>query len=167
MDGTMALSASCLRAGALRLCLALVLGLLLVPGFVVAPILFAKAGSTFQAGMLAGYIFHVANRTVVILAVAVAAFWWRQGKTSRSAWLVLGMVLALVAINEWAITPVIEALKVQIGHGFDTLPKDDPLRSRFGIWHGVSAILHLIATLGAAWLVAAGGGRRDEACSNS
>jgi len=164
----MALSASCLRAGALRLCLALLLGLLLVPGFVVAPILFAKAGSTYQAGMLAGYIFHVANRTVVILAVAVAAFWWRQqGRVPRSAWLVLGLVLVLIAVNEWAITPVIEALKAQIGHGFDTMPKNDPLRARFGMWHGISAVLYLIATLGAAWLVAAGGGRRDEACNNS
>jgi hypothetical protein len=161
------LSASCLRAGALRLCLALLLGLLLVPGFVVAPVLFAKAGSTYEAGMLAGYIFHVANRTDVILAAAVAAFWWRQGGTQRSAWVVLGLVLLLVAVNEWAITPVIEALKAQIGHGFDTLPKDDPLRVRFGAWHGVSAVLHLIATLGAAWLVATGGTRRGEACNNS
>jgi len=166
LEGALALSASCLRAGALRLCLALLLALLLVPGFVVAPVLFAKAGSTYLAGMLAGYIFHVTNRTVVILALAVAAFWWRQGGAARSAWVVLAMILLLVAVNEWAITPVIEVLKAQIGHGFDTLPKTNPLRERFGYWHGVSATLYLIATLGAAWLVASGG-RRGEACSKS
>jgi Domain of unknown function (DUF4149) len=167
VERLVALSASCLRAGGLRLSLALLLGLLLVPGFVVAPILFAKTGSTYQAGMLAGYIFHVANRTVVILALAVAAFWWRQGGTSRSAWIVLGLILLLVAVNEWAITPVIADLKAQIGHGFDTLPKDNPLRVRFGTWHGISAVLHLIATLCSAWLVAAGSGHRDEACARS
>lgn len=163
----MALSGACLRAGGLRLCLALILALLVVPGFVVAPILFAKAGSTYLAGMLAGFIFHVANRTIVILVLAVFAFWWRQGGVGRSSWLLLALVLLLVVVNEWGITPVIEALKVQIGHGFDTLAKNDPLRVRFGAWHGVSAVLHLITTLAAAWLVAAGGGRRGEGCDKS
>jgi hypothetical protein len=163
----MALSGACLRAGSLRLCLALILALLVVPGFVVAPILFAKAGSTYLAGMLAGDIFHVANRTIVILTLAVATFWWRQGGAGRSSWLLLGLVLLLVIVNEWGISPVIEALKTQIGHGFDTLAKHDPLRVRFGIWHGVSAVLHLITTLAAAWLVAAGGGRRGEGCAKS
>lgn len=163
----MALSAACLRAGSLRLCLALILALLVVPGFVVAPVLFAKAGSTWLAGMLAGDIFHIANRTIVILALAVAAFWWRQGGAGRSSWLLLGLVLLLVGINEWGITPVIEALKAQIGHGFDTLPKHDPLRARFGAWHGVSAVLHLITTLAAAWLVATGGARKGEGCAKS
>lgn len=163
----MKLSMNCLRAGCLRLCLALILALLLVPGFVVAPILFAKAGSTYLAGMLAGDIFHIANRTVVILILAVAAFWWSQGGTRQSAWMLLGLVLLLVVINEWAITPVIETLKAQIGHGFDTMAKDNPLRSRFDTWHGVSAVLHLIATLAAVWLVATGGGRRGEGCARS
>ena len=163
----MALSGACLRAGSLRLCLALILALLVVPGFVVAPILFAKAGSIYLAGMLAGDIFHVANRTIVILVLAVATFWWRQGGAGRSSWLLLGLVLLLVVVNEWGITPVIEALKAQIGHGFDTLAKGDPLRVRFGTWHGISAVLHLITTLAAAWLVAAGGGRRGEGCAKS
>ena len=163
----MALSGACLRAGSLRLCLALILALLVVPGFVVAPILFAKAGSIYLAGMLAGDIFHVANRTIVILVLAVATFWWRQGGAGRSSWLLLGLVLLLVVVNEWGITPVIEALKAQIGHGFDTLAKGDPLRVRFGTWHGISAVLHLITTLAAAWLVAAGGDRRGEGCAKS
>ena len=119
------------------------------------------------AGMLAGDIFHVANRTIVILVLAVATFWWRQGGAGRSSWLLLGLVLLLVVVNEWGITPVIEALKAQIGHGFDTLAKGDPLRVRFGTWHGISAVLHLITTLAAAWLVAAGGGRRGEGCAKS
>lgn len=155
----MALNASCLRAGGLRLSLALMLGLLLVPGFVVAPILFAKAGSTYLAGMLAGYIFHVVNKTVVVLALAVAAFWWRQGGVGRLNWFLIVLILLLVAVNEWAITPAIVHLKAQIGHGFDTLPKDNPLIVRFGRWHGVSATLYLIATLSSAWLVASGGRR--------
>ena len=66
-----------------------------------------------HAGMLAGFIFHIANRTVVILVLAVAAFWFSQGGTRQSAWLLLGVVLLLVVINEWAITPVIEALKAR------------------------------------------------------
>lgn len=159
----MSLSSSCLRAGGLRLCLALMFGLLLVPGFVVAPILFAKAGSTYLAGKLAGYIFHVVNKTVVILALAVAAFWWRQGKVARTDWILLGLFFLLVVVNEWAITPAIVHLKAQIGHGFDTLPKTNPLIVRFGRWHGVSAVLYLLATLSAAWLVASGGGQRRNA----
>ena len=64
----------CIRIGATRICLALMLGLLLVMGYVVTPVLFASAGSVEIAGLLAGKLFHVANSGLLLLAVAVALF---------------------------------------------------------------------------------------------
>ena len=151
----MALSATCIRMGALRLCLAMQLGLLIVSGYVVAPVLFAKAESTMQAGMLAGNIFHIVNVGVLFLAGAVASFWLRGNLAGRWHWLLLAMLVVLLAGNEFVVAPHIQAIKDSVG-AIDTVPKGNPQRVQFGIYHGVSAICHLLATLCAALLVALG-----------
>jgi len=157
------------RIGAVRLCLALVLGLLIVPAYVVVPVLFAKLDSTAQAGHLAGDIFHMANTGIVFLITAVLVFWFRMQKSGltigRTRWLLLGVVALLVAGNEFAVTPVIMDLKTQISAqvgSYDALSADDPLRKMFGLWHGVSAIVHLLASLCATLLVALGAMRPVE-----
>ena len=152
----MALSASCFRMGAIRFCLAMILGLLLVSGYVVAPVLFAKAESSMLAGMLAGHIFHVANAGVIFLVAAVAAFWIRLGGVGRLNWILLLLVAVFVAGNEFILSPMMQALKDAAG-AMDALPKDDPQRMQFAMYHGVSAVLHLIASGMAVLLVALGG----------
>lgn len=149
------MSVVCFRIGAVRLALALMLGLLAVSGYVVAPILFAEAGSRTLAGALAGDIFHIVNRGVIFLAAAVMVFWLRMGgaRIGWLRWALLLTVVVMVAANAFGVAPLIADLKTQAGP-IDQLAADDPQRQQFALWHGVSAILHLIATLAAAVLVA-------------
>jgi len=149
------ISAACLRAGTLRLSLALMLGLLVVAGYLVAPLLFKYAGSQQLAGMLAGHIFHTANLGILLLAVAVGSFWLRMERQGRLRWGLLIALAVLVAANEFGLAPKMAALKEAMGP-IDQLAKDDPQRAAFGILHGISAVLHLLATLAAAWLTAVG-----------
>ena len=155
-----------LQRAACRLCLALMLGLLVVSGYVVAPQLFAHASSRMVAGALAGHIFHLANSALLLLALACAAFWLRLQSAGaaigRLRWLLLAAVAVLVAVNEWGLAPQMEAVKALMPHGYDALAADDPLRARFGMLHGISAMLHLLASLLAAVLVAMGSGGTEH-----
>jgi len=151
----MAISAVCIRTGAIRLCLAMMLGLLIVSGYIVAPILFAHADSAAQAGMLAGKIFHMVNIGVLFLAAAVASFWMRTG-SSRLNWVLLVLMTLLVAGNEFGLAPLIQSLKDSVG-AISNLAKDDPQRVQFGVYHGISALCHLLASTIACLLVALGG----------
>ncbi len=160
----------CIRIGSVRLCLALILGLLVVSGYVVVPVLFAKAGSHALAGSLAGAVFHVTNMGIVFLAAAVMVFWLRMRKSGtvigRLRWSLLLLVAVLVVGNEYGVTPVIADLKAQMGP-IDLVADDDPQRKLFGIWHGVSALIHMFAAIAAAFLVAFGAatpGRSEESC---
>jgi len=152
----MAMNAACIRMGAIRLCLAMMLGLLVVSGYVVTPILFAKADSSMQAGMLAGHIFHIVNIGVLFLAVAVASFWMRSHAAGRLNWILLLLIILLISSNEFGISPLIQDIKDSVG-AIDALAKDDPQRMQFGMYHGISAVCHLLASLMAALLVALGG----------
>jgi len=142
--------------------MALVLALLVVPGFVVAPVLFHNLDSTQQAGHLAGIIFHIANRAILLLLVAVALF-WRGRNAGRWRWSLLISLLLLCGINEFVLAPHMEALKTAMGP-IDALPKGDPQRAAFGMWHGISAVLHLTASLLAVGLTALGWSERRQVC---
>ncbi|TLS75641.1 DUF4149 domain-containing protein [Mariprofundus erugo] len=148
---------TCLRAGAIRLCLAMMLALLVIPGYIVAPVLFAGAGSQALAGELAGRIFHLSLVTLLFLAAAVASFWWRMQSDGqiigRRSWILLAALCLLVAINVFGLAPLMADIKQQMGP-IDLIPKDNPLRQKFGMWHGISAVLHLLASIVAAMLVA-------------
>jgi len=152
----------CIRIGSVRLCLALMLGLLVVSGYVVVPVLFAKAGSHALAGSLAGHILHLANLGLIFLAAAVMVFWLRMSKSGmvigKLRWSLLLLVAILATGNEYGVTPVIADLKVQMGP-IDLLPDDDPQRKLFGLWHGVSALVHMFAAIASALLVALGATR--------
>jgi hypothetical protein len=158
------LNAACLRAGAIRLALALVLALLLVPGYVVAPVLFANLDTSAQAGHLAGLIFHIANRAILLLLIAVALF-WRGRESGRWRWILLASLLLLCGIQEFVLAPHMQAMKDAMGP-IDALPKDDPARAAFGMWHGISALLHLAASLLAVLLTAMGWSGRRGICQD-
>jgi len=72
-------------------------------------------------------------------------------------------LLLLCGINEFVLAPHMQAMKDAMGP-IDALAKDDPQRAAFGMWHGVSAILHLAESLLAAGLVALGWSERRDAC---
>jgi hypothetical protein len=152
----------CLRAGTIRICLALMLGLLVVPGYVVVPILFAHAGSHALAGTLAGHIFHAANLGILALALGVAALWLWAGHGCRLLWGLLLAIVFLVALNEFWIAGVIGDLKAAMG-SVQATPADDPLRKRFGMWHGISSVLHLVSSLLTLGLLACYGNHRGGA----
>jgi len=147
--------ASCLQGAALRLTLALMLGCLVVAGYITAPVLFAEASSHAQAGLLAGAVFKVCNQGVLVLGAAAAAFYWRLGERRKRIWLPLLLLVLLIAVNAFALTPMMAELKAAAGP-IDALAIDDPQRQMFGMWHGISALLHLCSSLSAAWLVACG-----------
>lgn len=153
--------AACIRIGALRLCLAMMLGLLVVPGYMVTSVLFAKAESSAVAGMLAGHVFHVANIGLLLMAVAVAFFWLRMERIGKLRWTLLVAIALLVAINEFVMGPNIEAITARIGAVAD-MARDDPQRQTFRIWHGAASVLHLLASLCAVLLTALGPSRPSK-----
>ncbi len=69
--------------------------------------------------------------------------------------MMLGAVACLVATNEFLLAPIMETLKSAMG-SIDALPPGDPQRAAFGMWHGISAVLDLLATLVSIILVALG-----------
>ncbi len=156
------LSMSCLRAGGVRVALALIAGLLVVTGFLAAPVLFRFAATRAEAGMLAGHMFHLANLGALLLCAAVAAFWLRMRPVGRARWALLALVALLLAVNEFALAPMMAEIKAQLGP-IDAAPAGSPLRQRFGMLHGVSSALHLAASLGALLLVAWGAPARPQA----
>ncbi len=156
-------SRACLRAGAIRLSMALVLALLVVPGYLVAPVLFAHLDTHAQAGHLAGIIFHIANRGILILLLALTAFWWDRC-AGRWRWVMLAAVACLVGLNEFLLSPVMEHLKSVMG-SIDALSPGDPQRAEFGMWYGTIAVLHLLAVILSIIQVALGwDGHRGEHC---
>ena len=156
------LSADCLRAGSIRLALALVLALLVVPGYIVAPALFANLDTASQAGHLAGIIFHTANRAILLLLIALALF-WRGRDAGRWRWIMLTALLLLCGTQEFALAPHMQAMKEAMGP-IDALPEGDPQRGAFGMWHGISALMHLAASILAVLLAALGWNGRRDAC---
>jgi len=133
-----------LQHAGLKLSLALMLGLLVVPAYVVAPMLFAELESA-AAGLIAGRVFHVSNLALLILGVASALFCYRI-EAARSSWYLLFAVFVLVAINAFGVSAMIAMIKTEAGT-ISSLADDDPLRLFFSFWHGLGSILHLITTI--------------------
>jgi len=71
----------------------------------------------------------------------------------------------MVVGNEFGVSPVMADLKAEAGP-IDALAKDDPQRALFGLWHGISAVFHLLASLSAALLVALGAIRPVQRSEN-
>ncbi len=128
----------------LKLCLALMLGLLVVPAYVVAPMLFSGLESA-QAGLLAGKIFHVSNIAILILAVAAAVFSYRI-EVNKATWYLLAAVVLMVLINVFGVSHMMAMIKAEAGD-ISALEDSNPLRWAFAFWHGLGSILQLVSTL--------------------
>ncbi|MDQ6988752.1 MAG: DUF4149 domain-containing protein [Mariprofundaceae bacterium] len=127
-----------------KLSLALMLGLLVVPAYVVAPILF-KTLVGQDAGLLAGQIFHVCNLAVLILAVAALVFAYRM-QVATSTWYMLWLVVLLVAANAFGVATVMAMIKAEAGD-ISALAQADSMRWMFAFWHGLGSILHLMSSV--------------------
>jgi len=134
----------------LLLSLSLILGLLVVPAYVVAPILFQELES-HQAGEIAGEIFHLANPIVLILSLVICIEWWRM-QAGVLLWSVLFLLMFSVGMNAFAIAPLLQDIKAQAGP-INLLDEDDVMRSQFFLVHGCGAVMHLIASLCALLMV--------------
>ena len=100
-------------------------------GLWVTPILFSAQSDRHLAGVLAGRIFSI--ETYVGIAVAALAL-LLPGRT-KFVW---GYVAAaLLAANEWALRPVMVMARAHGAAG----------GLSFGAWHGVSAVIYLMACL--------------------
>ena len=102
----------------------------------VAPTLFAQS-DRHLAGMLAARLFGI--ETYVGLAAAGLAL----ALPDRAKFAPGYLAAALLATNEWLLKPVMSRAHTQgaaLGLGF-------------GAWHGVAALLYVLACLAALWLV--------------
>ncbi len=112
-------------------------GCLWTVGYLVAPTLFAVLDDRGLAGQLAGRMFTGATGVSLLIAGALAAFYAWQGRTARGR---LGLVVVaggLLALNEWGLRPFMEAARLPDGS-----PGPD-----FGMLHGISAVLWLVASV--------------------
>jgi hypothetical protein len=103
----------------------------------VAPTLFYAQGDRHLAGLLASRLFSI--ETYVGLAVAALAL--LPPRTLKFAWGYLAA--ALLAVNEWVLKRVMEQ-----AHAHGTAAG-----LGFGAWHGVSAVLYVLACLAVLLLV--------------
>lgn len=116
-------------------------------GYIIAPVLFDKLDTT-TAGNIAGIMFQVIAY-VGLLAWGLVywvlrrehskIFYRSSNRLARQASVALLLILAL---NQFLITPVIEAHKNHLEHWLLNL-----VGGSFALWHGISQSLYLLASL--------------------
>ena len=118
------------------------LGAHITVGYVVAPLLFHFASrgeiSRTTAGNVAGELFHVLMYFGLFTAVA----WWLFRRSVRQPSKILNVLLLLLLVSEWVISPVIEAIKHKQSQWLYDL-----VGGSFGMWHGISSSVYLLITL--------------------
>lgn len=120
------------------------LGLQLGVGYLVAPVLFQNL-ERMQAGALAGVLFTVTAYIGMFVWLLVYFTGRSEQKraytrTHTGKWILL--LLALLAVNQFLITPVIEAHKTGTANWLLTL-----LGGSFGRWHGISTIIYMVCSV--------------------
>lgn len=126
-----------------RVVLALWVGGHIAIGYIAAPVLFRALDSRQLAGQLAGEMFTV----VYVLGLAGGVFLLararRRQDPQRRPWRVwvLAVVVALSALSLFGLQPLMAELKAQ------GLAEGSAAAARFGMLHGVSALLYLITAV--------------------
>ncbi len=135
-------------------------GGLWVIGYLVAPVLFARLDDRALAGTIAGELFTLMAWVglacgAYLLLFRLVRYGFRMFR--QGVFWVLILMLALVALGQYGVHPVLEALKAE------ALPKqvmESLMRDRFVAWHGVSSALYVVVSvLGAALTILLGKGR--------
>jgi hypothetical protein len=110
----------------------------------VAAIMFHYQSDRHVAGLIAGSLFTI--ETYLGLGVGALALLLREHRRFRSGFVALGVLL----VNEWLLKPVMEAARTQ----------GSALGLGFGPWHGVSALLYVLACILVAVMMFQEGGSR-------
>lgn len=139
-----------------RILITLWVGALWAIGYLAVPTLFATLQDRMLAGMLAGKMFTAVSYIGLVCGVLLLLGEWSrraiQVLRSPRAWLLVGMLL-LVAVGQFWLQPMMEALKTQ------PLVDGTPRMAAFMRLHGIAAILYLCNSVGGL-LLAAGFGLR-------
>ena len=125
------------------------LGMQLTVGYVVAPTLFRHLERT-QAGNSAGEFFDLVAYlglfawTVTYFTLRTGAadygFERRNNLPSGLSW--MGVLIMLLGINQFAVTPAIKALKANEGNWLLDL-----VGGSFAMWHGISSTIYMVCSL--------------------
>lgn len=100
----------------------------------------AAGGLIMQAGEIAGVLFHIISWLGLIIWGIL--FLTHTKILTRLQTILLCTLLLSVAINQFLIAPVIEALKYGYEDWLLSL-----LGGSFGIWHGISSIVFMTTAL--------------------
>lgn len=126
------------------------LGMQVMAGYVAAPLLF-KSLPKLQAGAVAGELFNVVSYSGLLIW-ALVYFVGKRAASVRHVRSINGKLIAVLwfglAVNQFLVTPVIEALKSQTTHWLLSLTGGS-----FGMWHGISSLIYMICAILALVLV--------------
>ena len=143
-----------LAARARLLLIVLWAGSLWTVGYVVAPTLFATLSDRVLAGTIAGAMFRseawVSAVCGVLLLVLFGMGREIEPKRRRVLLACVVTMLACLAVSHLGLQPEMSALRESAGPGG---VMESAARSRFGMLHGVSAVLYLIQSVLAVVLV--------------
>lgn len=127
------------------------LGVHLGFGYVVAPIMFGYDGmDKMVAGQIMGGLFHVSNYVGLVawlwawFALGHQVSGWHHGHIHKHTpkWIIL--LLILLSVNEFAVTPTLAALKAGQMPMLATLFASS---TPFKLWHAISSSIHLLASV--------------------
>ncbi|PSJ79638.1 DUF4149 domain-containing protein [Neisseria iguanae] len=126
------------------------LGWQVMAGYIAAPVLFESLPK-LQAGAIAGKLFSVVSYTGLVIW-ALVYFVGKRATVVQHVCSINGKLIALLwtglAVNQFLITPVIEAHKNQTANWLLSLTGGS-----FGIWHGISSLIYMICAILAVVLV--------------
>lgn len=134
-----------------RILLTLWVGALWVTGFIVAPVLFAELDDRALAGSLAGSLFTIISYLGLLCGGLLLLLNGLSLKSINWRALVIVVMLLLVVIGQFVITPMVVELRV-------LRLTDTP---RFGQLHGLASVLFIITSVLGLVLVAVGQKNRD------
>ena len=117
---------------------ALWLGMQIMAGYIAAPVLFSHLPK-MQAGEIAGILFGILSWTGLVIWAGVFFVQYRAKVSAAKLTAVLWLFLC---INEFLVTPVIEAYKNNTTNWLLSL-----LGGSFGAWHGISSIIFMFCAL--------------------
>ncbi len=115
--------------------------------FLVAPVVFERAGSSQRAGEIVGQVLKRFDFAALIAgAVALAASGLELAGTvgaTRALALKLTLISAMVGLvlfSRWAVAPEVAQLRERLGPNLDLIPREDPLRQKLTRLHGYSVL---------------------------
>jgi hypothetical protein len=117
------------------------LGAFLAIGALVAPAIFDAAETSSQAGLIAGTVFERLNIAGVCFASLIICM---QRPIVGLVAMLLGLVILLILVSQYVITPKIELLRDLSGWVFRTGSNE---YQAFWKWHGISNLIFLVEAM--------------------